>query len=171
MLLLLSSVALAVLAGYLTLAMLRRVAAWESRRGLQLAVLAAPLMSLGLGLTGVYHFAGEVCLLGAPRWDSAVALALPLGMAARVAVTIALIAPMGLAMGMPFPRGLQRAGHGSLPAPPFYWGLNGIMSVIGSVTTVFVALMWGFQAAMLIGSGCYLLAAVASRSLTSTSTP
>ena len=90
---------------------------------------------------------------------------LPLGMAARVVLAIALIAPMGLAMGMPFPKGLQRAGQGSLPAPPFYWGLNGIMSVIGSVTTVFVALTWGFQVAMLIGSSCYVLAALASRSL------
>ena len=91
---------------------------------------------------------------------------LPLSLAARVVIAIGLIAPLGLAMGMPFPRGLQQAGQGSLPAPPFYWGLNGIMSVIGSVTTVFVALMWGFQAAMLIGSSCYVLAALASRSLT-----
>jgi SAM-dependent methyltransferase len=81
----------------------------------------------------------------------------------RIAVAILLIAPLGLAMGMPFPRGLRETGNGSLPAPPFYWGLNGIMSVIGSVTTVFVALMAGFQAAMLMGSACYLLAALASR--------
>jgi SAM-dependent methyltransferase len=81
----------------------------------------------------------------------------------RIAVAILLIAPLGLAMGMPFPRGLRETGDGSLPAPPFYWGLNGIMSVIGSVTTVFVALMAGFQAAMLMGSACYLLAALASR--------
>jgi predicted membrane-bound spermidine synthase len=80
----------------------------------------------------------------------------------RIAVAIALIAPLGLAMGMPFPRGLKETGQNSLPAPPFYWGLNGIMSVIGSVTTVFVALMAGFQAAMLMGSACYLLAALAS---------
>ena len=81
----------------------------------------------------------------------------------RIAVAIAMIAPLGLAMGMPFPRGLRQTGQGSLPAPPFYWGLNGIMSVIGSVTTVFVALMAGFQAAMLMGSACYVLAAIASR--------
>jgi hypothetical protein len=81
----------------------------------------------------------------------------------RIAVAIALIAPLGLAMGMPFPGGLRRTGDGSLAAPPFYWGLNGIMSVIGSVTTVFVALIAGFQAAMLMGSACYLLAALASR--------
>ena len=78
-------------------------------------------------------------------------------------MAIVLIAPLGLAMGMPFPRGLRETGAGSLPAPPFYWGLNGIMSVIGSVTTVFVALMAGFQAAMLMGSACYVLAALASR--------
>jgi hypothetical protein len=81
----------------------------------------------------------------------------------RIAIAIALIAPLGLAMGMPFPSGLRRTGGGSLPAPPFYWGLNGIMSVIGSVTTVFVALMSGFQAAMLMGCACYVLAALASR--------
>jgi hypothetical protein len=44
------------------------------------------------------------------------------------------------------------------------------MSVIGSVATVFVALSWGFQAAMLIGSSCYILAALASRSITKTVT-
>ena len=80
----------------------------------------------------------------------------------RLMVAIVLIAPLGLAMGMPFPRGLRETGQRSLPAPPFYWGLNGIMSVIGSVTTVFVALMFGFQAAMLMGSACYVLAALAS---------
>jgi hypothetical protein len=40
----------------------------------------------------------------------------------RIAVAILMIAPLGLAMGMPFPRGLKQTGEGSLPAPPFYWG-------------------------------------------------
>ena len=65
---------------------------------------------------------------------------------------------------MPFPRGLQRTGRGSLPAPPFYWGFNGIMSVVGSVTTVFVALTFGFRVAMLTGCACYVLAALAAPS-------
>ncbi len=82
---------------------------------------------------------------------------------ARIVCAIVMIAPLGLVMGMPFPRGLRETGSGSLPAPPFYWGLNGIMSVIGSIATVFVALMAGFQAAMLIGSACYVIAALTSR--------
>jgi predicted membrane-bound spermidine synthase len=81
----------------------------------------------------------------------------------RIACAIVLIAPLGFVMGMPFPSGLRRTGSGDLPEPPFYWGLNGIMSVIGSIVTVFVALMAGFQAAMLMGSVCYVLAALASR--------
>lgn len=81
---------------------------------------------------------------------------------ARIICAMVLIAPLGLVMGMPFPGGLRRTG-GSLPEPPFYWGLNGIMSVVGSIATVFVALMVGFQAAMLMGCLCYVLAALVSK--------
>jgi len=96
-----------------------------------------------------------------------VPLLLPLPLWARVAIAVVLVAPLGLAMGVPFPRGLGSTGRGSLPPPPFYWGLNGVMSVVGSVTTVFVALSWGFQAAMIIGCVCYVLSAlVARRALT-----
>jgi hypothetical protein len=87
---------------------------------------------------------------------------LPLELNARAATAVALIVPFGLVMGMPFPQGLRRTGQGSFPAPPFYWGLNGIMSVIGSVGTVVIALVFGFRVAMLAGSACYFLAAIAS---------
>lgn len=140
-----------------------------------------PIYTLSVLLFTLLAFGGIGASLS-PRWSmwkacAAVAiigtieaLALPklvpallwLPLWGRIVVAIVMIAPLGLAMGMPFPRGLKQTGEGSLPAPPFYWGLNGIMSVIGSVTTVFVALMWGFQAAMLMGSGCYVLAALAS---------
>lgn len=140
-----------------------------------------PIYTLSVLLFTLLAFGGIGAALS-PRWSmwkacAAVAiigtieaLALPklvptllwLPLWGRIAVAIALMAPLGLAMGMPFPRGLKHTGEGSLPAPPFYWGLNGIMSVIGSVTTVFVALNWGFQAAMLMGGACYVLAALAS---------
>ena len=90
---------------------------------------------------------------------------LPLGLGARIAVAVALIAPLGLVMGMPFPQGLRQTGQGSLPAPPFYWGLNGVMSVIGSVATVLLALVFGFQVAMLVGSALYLVAGLAASDL------
>ena len=82
---------------------------------------------------------------------------------ARIICAMVMIAPLGLVMGVPFPSGLRRTGNDTLPEPPFYWGLNGIMSVIGSIATVFVALMMGFQMAMLVGCVCYVLAALASK--------
>ena len=82
---------------------------------------------------------------------------------ARIICAMVMIAPLGFVMGIPFPGGLRRTGGASLPLPPFYWGLNGIMSVIGSIATVFVALMAGFQTAMLMGCVCYVLAALVSK--------
>lgn len=141
-----------------------------------------PIYSLSVLLFTLLAFGGLGSALSVrfPMWLACVAVAVIGGLEAlalprlvpallwlplwgRILVAIGLIAPLGLAMGMPFPGGLRRTGVGSLQAPPFYWGLNGIMSVIGSVTTVFVALTAGFQAAMLMGSACYLLAALASR--------
>jgi hypothetical protein len=66
-------------------------------------------------------------------------------------------------MGMPFPRGLLSTGQGPFPPPPFYWGLNGIFSVVGSVGTMLTAVILGFTWAMLAGAACYLLAALTAR--------
>jgi hypothetical protein len=102
---------------------------------------------------------GAFAALALPRL---VPMLLPLDLWARVLIAVAMIVPLGLVMGMPFPQGLKRTGRGSLPPPPFYWGLNGVMSVVGSVGTVLIALVFGFRIAMLVGSGLYLLAAAAS---------
>jgi hypothetical protein len=109
------------------------------------------LACIGVALLGIF----EALIL--PR---VVPGLLPLPLTGRMIMAALFIAPLGLLMGMPFPRGLQQTGRGPLPAPPFYWALNGILSVIGSVTTVFVALLAGFQAAMFVGCACYLIAAM-----------
>jgi hypothetical protein len=105
---------------------------------------------------------------GAFALPKIVPMLLPLGQAARIAIAMLCIAPFGLLMGMPFPQGLRKTGHGPLPPPPFYWGLNGVMSVLGSVGTVIIALLTGFHVAMVIGSACYLVAAAASMGLPKT---
>lgn len=87
---------------------------------------------------------------------------LPLGLAARIAIAVVLVAPIGIAMGIPFPRGLARAGGGGLPPPPFFWGLNGTLSVVGSVATVVIAVTLGFRAAMIAGASVYAIAAIAA---------
>lgn len=124
---------------------------------------------LGSALSGRFRV-GRVCLavaglaaagaLALPRVVPAL-LALPTG--ARIAIAIVLVAPLGFLMGMPFPRGLAVTGRGPFPKPPFYWGLNGVFSVVGSMGTMVAAVLFGFTSAMLGGASLYLVAAFASR--------
>ncbi len=116
------------------------------------------IASVCLAIAGL----GLVYAMALPRVVPAL---LPLPLAARIAIAIALVAPLGFAMGMPFPRGLAKTGQGPLPPPPFYWGLNGIFSVVGSLATMVAAVIFGFTVAMVAGCGCYLLAAAAGRNL------
>jgi hypothetical protein len=113
---------------------------------------------------GAIAGAGLVYALVLPRLVPAL---LPLPLWARILIAIAIVAPLGFAMGMPFPSGLRRVGGGRLPDPPFYWGLNGVMSVVGSIGTVLIAVTLGFQVAMVVGACCYVGAALAGRRLLS----
>jgi hypothetical protein len=114
-----------------------------------------PLARICLGVAGL----AAIYAISLPRL---VPVLLELTLAARIPIAILLVAPLGFLMGMPFPRGLAATGHGPYPAPPFYWGLNGIFSVLGSVGTMLAAVMLGFTAAMLGGAAFYLMAAAAS---------
>ena len=79
-LLILSSLLLAVLVGWLALLALTRVQGWPRRRQLQLAVLLAPVMSLGVSLGGLHHFLGRTCFLRTLSWDYMAGTVLPVGM-------------------------------------------------------------------------------------------
>jgi hypothetical protein len=137
-----------------------------------LSILLFTLLAAGgLGSYASHRFASaRVCLVVAgvaatyafalPR---IVPLFLPWPTGARIAIAVLLTAPLGFAMGMPFPLGLARVGRGPLPAAPFYWGLNGIFSVVGSLATMVTAVVLGFTVAMLAGGACYVVAALASR--------
>lgn len=81
-LLMLSSLLLVVLSGTVALAVLRRLEDWPHRRQVQLAVLAAPVLALGVALGGLHHFNARTCFLWTPSWDYMAGLALPVGMAA-----------------------------------------------------------------------------------------
>lgn len=69
LLLLLSSVLLTAFAAHVLLRLQARARGWERRRATQLAALLMPALGLGVGLAGLYHFASQVCFLGAPPWE------------------------------------------------------------------------------------------------------
>jgi len=79
---------------------------------------------------------------------------------ARIALTVLLIAPAGVLMGMPLPTGirLMTVSHSALV--PWAWGMNGALSVIGATLAVFIAMNWGFSTTLLTGAAIYLAAAV-----------
>ena len=68
-----TSILLITLGGYVTLRLLRHVGEWSQRRTMQFFVLASPLVSLGIGISGL-------CLRGSASWDSVLDVALPLTM-------------------------------------------------------------------------------------------
>ncbi len=122
-----------------------------------------PLRNVCLAVAGL----AAIYALSLPRLVP-VLLSLPLP--GRIAVAIVLVAPLGFLMGMPFPRALQVTGQGPFPAPPFYWGLNGIFSVVGSMATMVAAVILGFTWAMLGGAAFYVIAAAASSTFRRTTT-
>jgi hypothetical protein len=79
---------------------------------------------------------------------------------ARVALTVLLLAPAGLALGMAMPIGLTRLAGLHPDAVPWAWAVNGIASVLASVLAVAVAITWGFAVVTLLALACYLVALV-----------
>ena len=65
--LIISSLLVVTLGGALLLSRLRRVDRWADRRELQIAVLAAPMLSLGIAVVGLRHFTGRICFVSTPE--------------------------------------------------------------------------------------------------------
>jgi len=87
---------------------------------------------------------------------------------ARVVVTVALLAPLGLALGVFFPSGLREVGRHHPDLVPWAWGVNGGASVIGSVLAMVLAITVGFTTVAL---GALALYAVAVASFLSVGPP
>jgi hypothetical protein len=86
-------------------------------------------------------------------------LALPL----RVAVTILLVAPLGMLLGVPFPTGLRLVSVQAAPLVPWAWAVNGFFTVIGSVGAMILGMALGFSAVLIVAAMCYLAALIAIR--------
>jgi spermidine synthase len=78
----------------------------------------------------------------------------------KILLSIALIGPLALFMGMPFPLGLARVAESAEDLIPWSWGINGCASVTGAVLATIIAIQWGFR--MLIGLALILYALAAA---------
>jgi hypothetical protein len=77
--------------------------------------------------------------------------------AAKIGLTAALLAPIGLLLGMAYPLGIGVLRTVDEGLVPWAWGLNGALSVVASVLAVAIGSRYGFSAAMLTGVAAYAL--------------
>ncbi len=82
------------------------------------------------------------------------------GIAWRAGVAVLLVAPLAVAMGMPFPLGLRALRGGSAHLIPWAWAINGCASVVSAVLAIVLAMYFGFTAVILMSVTLYCLAAI-----------
>ncbi|HSQ19976.1 MAG TPA: hypothetical protein VLR92_06335, partial [Blastocatellia bacterium] len=78
----------------------------------------------------------------------------------RILLAVVLMAPLAMVMGMPMPIGIRILARQAPEIIPWAWGVNGATSVMGSVAALVIAILTGFNQALLVGAGLYLLAMV-----------
>lgn len=86
--------------------------------------------------------------------------------AVKLLISGALLVPLGLAMGMPFPTGLRalasvpedRSGNFRQTCIEWAWAINAGSSVLGSVLAIVVAIQFGLNVTLICGAAAYLLA-------------
>jgi predicted membrane-bound spermidine synthase len=114
------------------------------------ASIAGTALGVSLLLVGYIRFAPWLA-------DRFLFAALPV----RIAITAAIVTPLGLAMGVPFPAGLRRlrtrlGSAEDCRSVAWVWGINGLASVLGSTAAVAVAMWGGFSWSLLLGGVVYL---------------
>ncbi len=83
---------------------------------------------------------------------------LPLPLNARIALSIVLLFPLGLLMGVPFASGLAHLEIKSSQLIPWAWAINGALSGVSGVLAAMISLSMGFQATLFAGGLMYLVA-------------
>ncbi len=75
----------------------------------------------------------------------------------RSLVAMAIVFPAGFLMGIPFPTGLRVLNNFFPEDIAWMWAINAVMSVLGSILAVIMAILLGFTWALLAGALAYIL--------------
>jgi len=158
---------------FIEIALIERASFWLNDRTSGFAVvLTGMLVFSGIGsmaadrLAAAPRAAMAGAALVAVAWSAAVSLGLqPLMLAtldwpwlARAGLLLTVLAPVSLALGLPFPLGLSRLGNSG--ALPWAWGLNGAFSVVATPLANLIAREAGLADLMLAAAVLYAVALV-----------
>ncbi|MFZ5617116.1 MAG: SAM-dependent methyltransferase, partial [Pseudomonadota bacterium] len=144
-----------VLASFLIFAGLGAAASGAAARFFAKLAPVPPIMLIAAGvaeLAIIYMFALPSLfdgLLAAAAWI-------------KIAVSVALIAPLAFLMGMPFPLGLGALASREPALAPWAWGINGCASVLSPVLATLLAIHWGFSVVIALAAGLYGVAAASA---------
>ncbi len=83
--------------------------------------------------------------------------------AVKVLISVALIGPVGFAMGMPFPTGLTLLERVMPASVRWAWAVNAASSVLGSAAAMCLAIYLGLKVTIVIGGLLYLAAWFSAR--------
>ena len=89
----------------------------------------------------------------------------------KIVISVALIAPLAVSMGMPFPLGLKHVGATAPNFIPWAWGINGFASVMSAVLATLLAIEFGFTFVIMAALTFYAIAALIFASSLRTSGP
>ncbi len=75
----------------------------------------------------------------------------------RALAVVAMLAPLAILMGMPFPAGLRYVDSFRPELNPWAWGINACATVMGAVLCILISSSLGFTMALLTGAAVYLV--------------
>jgi hypothetical protein len=96
------------------------------------------------------------CAIALTALQPAILATLSLPWIARAGLVLLALAPVSLALGLPFPLGLQRTGSGGLL--PWAWALNGAFSVVATPLANLIAREAGFSWVLFSAAVLYVIA-------------
>jgi len=76
----------------------------------------------------------------------------------RILISVALLLPLGVLLGMPLPAGVRLLGASRPGLLAWAWGINGAMSVFGASVAILIAMNWGFARVASVGAVVYAVA-------------
>jgi MFS family permease len=118
---------------------------WKGRQETLIAGSALIVAALAAGMSPLLHLVTDR-LLAQP-------------MILRIMITIAIVAPPGFFMGIPFPTGLAHIKRLVPAFVPWAWGLNATASVSATILALLIALLMGLNAVFLTAALLYAVAA------------
>jgi hypothetical protein len=135
------------------------VAAWAER-----APSGAPGRWLGRLDLATVLVAG-LALLHALAAPSLLELGLEWAALPRAMLAVATMAPLAIAMGLPFPLALARLRAAATDLVPWCWGVNGCASVIAAALAGLLTMSLGSRGVIILGAVAYAIAALAQQGI------